>query len=1051
MFKKLLLILLVLTTLQVPIGTLASSTVSTTYAEIPSTVNIETMLNLEFAMHRTSVSLADDSGVSAILRFDNELTKAEISFAETLGVDFKRRGDDVVHVGAVYIASVADSSSLQILGSLDLIHASSGSKQFFPALPSSVPSIDVPDVWNNFELDNQAIDGTGTRVAVIDTGAAWLHPSFWRSSTDALTVLPNGPDYYADIDGDAIADSNEGPINSVEGQTGPSFDYNQDYMFIDIDDNGLFEYAEGDRWLGGIDDNNDGFISLNSENVVLLGESKIAVFYDQHNNNVYIRGVNLTDALAVGDTNGHGTHVASTIAGGQPGMTSYVGVAPGADLIIIRSPLDSSSVIDGIAFAIENDADVINMSFSSYLGFLDGTDIEDIAISEAMMKNGTISTLAAGNLGGRPKHAFFEVPSGGEGSAILSVVNPPDYSFLSLLWHSTDNDEHVILSPPGGEDIDLGSFNEIAGTPQLLETSNISAYVFPDISPKGMNRLIIQVSDDSHNWDSGSWTVSVTNPSGADISVDGYAWDNSWTGMSMRFTSNVDYTRTISSPGTADLGVTVASYNEVTERISPSSSVGPRIDGIPKPTIAAPGDAIRAAFKSVSNLWISRSGTSMAAPHAAGVVALIRQAAGEDNGWKTLSALYQGAGGQDAHYSPASSSWGYGLCNPVWSVQHLLTLEDGPIYWDGIPEIETDSEDLSIYPELDITGVKVYLSHGNTRFEISMRDLVNYNSSDELILDWDTDSSMTTGLLGIDRRVVLTEGEALLFTWTGSVFSPDGSAVWYNESSAVYLSIDHDVSTTHGRFQVSTSNSTHNDLDSTNTIVMENQWRPLIESLALTAEETLFNLQITISDKDTDISLLETEISIIDGGLSVIESDTHIGQYTIGESYDISNSGTSYIVSMLIAISDSYSDFIIPPLMLSGGVALELRFSEVTLDQETVRVGPLFSERITGKVVLEGFLLAEAVRLSFQSSRGLEYNLTLNGSQGVFLFDVAASGLAIDSYDVYAVAISEIGGEISQLAGTVSIVQDYSIGILIGGIGIGILALVVLGRRYQAR
>ncbi|MDF1540520.1 MAG: S8 family serine peptidase, partial [Candidatus Thorarchaeota archaeon] len=570
MYKRMLLIFLILSTLQVPIGSIAASSISANLVEATSTVTVESMLNLELAKHRTAFSLADDTGVSAILQFEDELTPAEISFAETLGVNFKKRGNNVVHVGSFYAASVSDHASLQDLSSLGLAHASSGSKQFYPALPSSVPSINAPDVWNNLELDNQAIDGTGTRVAIIDTGAAWLHPSLWRSSTDELTILQSGLDYYVDLDGDAVIDSNEGPINSVEGQTGSSFDYASDYMFIDIDDNGLFEYGEGDRWLGGVDADTDGYISLTTENVVLLGESKVAVFYDQHSSNVYIRGVNLTDAIAVGDTNGHGTHVASTVAGGQPGMTSYVGVAPGADLIIIRSPLDSSSVIDGVAFAIENDADVINMSFSSYLGFLDGTDPEDMIITEAMLKNGTISTLAAGNLGGRPKHAYFEVPSSGDGSATLSVINPPDYSFLSLLWRSTDDDEHVVLSPPGGEDIDLGSFNDITGAPQHIETDNISAYVFPDTSDKGMNRLIVQVSDESHYWDRGSWRVSVTNPSGEDISVDAYAWDNSWTGSAMRFTSSIDYTRTISSPGTADLGVTVASYNEVTEQISDS-------------------------------------------------------------------------------------------------------------------------------------------------------------------------------------------------------------------------------------------------------------------------------------------------------------------------------------------------------------------------------------------------------------------------------------------------------------------------------------------------
>ncbi|MHA2423897.1 MAG: S8 family serine peptidase, partial [Candidatus Thorarchaeota archaeon] len=619
MYKRLLLILLVLSTLSFPVGAIESTNTMIPNSVTPSPL-IDSMLNMELAMHRTTTSLADSSGVKTILRFDDVLTQSDIEYAESMGIQFSRRGGDVIHVGAVYSAEVQSMTSLESLEHLGLIHASSGSKQFYPALPSSVPSIDAQNVWYNLEKNGAAVDGTGTVVAVIDTGATWLHPSLWRASTGELSVLSSGPDFYVDLDDDSIADSNEGPINTVQGQTGSVIDYYDDYMFIDVNDNGVFDYSNGESWLGGIDSNEDGDISLNSENVVVLGESKVAIFYDQFSGNVYVRGVNLTAATNVGDTNGHGTHVASTIAGGQPGMTAYVGVAPGADLIIIRSTLDSDAVFDGIAFAVENEADVINMSFSSYLGFLDGTDIEDITISEAMINNGVISTLAAGNLGGRPKHARFQAVSGSSGEATLSVLNPPDYSFLSLLWRSTDDDEHVILTPPGGDAIDLGEFSTVVGTPRALNTDNISAYVFADTSIKGNNRLIVQVSENDHSWDTGVWDITVTNPSGEDIWVNGYAWDNTWTGVAMRFQSSIDYTHTISSPGTADLGVTVASYNEVTTDLSASSSLGPRVDGVAKPNIAAPGDSIRAAFNSVTSLWVSRSGTSMAAPHAAGVV-----------------------------------------------------------------------------------------------------------------------------------------------------------------------------------------------------------------------------------------------------------------------------------------------------------------------------------------------------------------------------------------------------------------------------------------------
>ncbi|MFW9850008.1 MAG: S8 family serine peptidase, partial [Candidatus Thorarchaeota archaeon] len=325
MYKQLLMLLLVLSTIQIPVAVSEASSYRTTLVSPTTEPIIDSMLSMEISNHIESKILSDvndNNGVKAILRFQEELTASEIEYAESLGIQFIRRSGEVVHVGTVYSATVSSKSSLQSIGSLGLIQATSGSKQFYPAIPSSVPAIGAPEVWSNLEKDGEVIDGTGTTVAVIDTGAAWLHPSLWRASTGSLSVISSGPDYYVDVDGDLIADADEGPINTVQGQTGSVIDYSEDYMFIDVDDNGVFEYSAGDRWLGGIDSNHDGDISLDSEAVVVLGESKVAIFYDQFSGNVYVRGVNLTSALNVGDTNGHGTHVSSIIAGGQPGMTN---------------------------------------------------------------------------------------------------------------------------------------------------------------------------------------------------------------------------------------------------------------------------------------------------------------------------------------------------------------------------------------------------------------------------------------------------------------------------------------------------------------------------------------------------------------------------------------------------------------------------------------------------------------------------------------------------------------------------------------------------------
>ncbi len=1047
MYKRLIILVLVISTIQIPVSMSVSDSSNDGYIPSSSPL-IESQLKMELTQYKTHtaerVLAAGNTGVSSILRFQSELTKDQVNQAEDLGIQFNRRNGNVIHVGSIYTATVSDIESLNRIRYLGLIQASSGSKQYYPSLATSVPSIGAPTVWNEFELDGEAIDGTGTRVAVIDTGATWLHPSLWRASSEELSVHYNGTHYFVDIDGDSVFDENEGPINTIDQQSGSTIDYSDDYMFIDIEDNGRFDFSAGDRWLGGIDSNHDGFIDLNSEHVVILGESKVAILYDQVTSSVYVRGVNLTDAINVLDTIGHGTHVASIVAGGQIGMTDYVGVAPGADLIIIKSPLDSDAVIDAISFAAENDADVINMSFSSYLGFLDGSDYEDLAINEALMQYGAISTLAAGNLGGRPKHASFTITSSNENSATLSVHSPPSYSFLNILWRSDNDDEHVVLTPPDSEErIDLGEFNEIKDDYFEINHGNISAYVFADKGVKGINRVIIQISSQDHFWDLGLWDIGITNPTGDDVIVHMYAWDNAWGGTALRFTTKIDYTHTISSPGTADLGITVASFNEITMLLSDSSSLGPRVDEVPKPLVTAPGDAIRAAYNSVGTLWYTRSGTSMAAPHAAGVVALIKDASGDIDGWRTLSALLQGSGGAENHFSEPSDSWGFGIVNPVWSIQQLLSGNES-LNWNGIPALVSDGSDLDIDGGYDILNVSTYLETDKAWFRIGFRGTPDFSTNDVLTLNWDTDNSMATGKVGVDLKVNVSSNIATIYEWQSGAFVATGETEWSNSSNFVYLYIEHTLGVDLGRIEIQSGDLANSSKDETATSFLVDLWFPLIESFSMSYSDEIYTINLELSDKDTDSSLLAVSIDVVDGDLDVLNEISASGVYTFETEIDTSEISSTDMLSLLIVLSDGTHDLGFPPVVLSSGSSLQLQIIDGSLDRDIVRIGPLITERITGNFTVQGYLLASDVFLSLQSSYGAMFNLSLTGSNGVYRFDISTAGLVAGAYDVFAVAISQSGTEVSLLLGQLSLVDDYSYAILIGGIGVGLAAVVLI-------
>ncbi|MGW6446178.1 S8 family serine peptidase [Lentzea sp. NPDC055074] len=80
---------------------------------------------------------------------------------------------------------------------------------------------------------------------------------------------------------------------------------------------------------------------------------------------------------------------------------------------------------------------------------------------------------------------------------------------------------------------------------------------------------------------------------------------------------------TIGSPGSAESALTVGAVDR-NDGIAPFSSRGPAADGAVKPDVTAPGVGIVAAEAGTQG-HVAMDGTSMATPHVAGVVALLKQ------------------------------------------------------------------------------------------------------------------------------------------------------------------------------------------------------------------------------------------------------------------------------------------------------------------------------------------------------------------------------------------------------------------------------------------
>ncbi|MFE7407441.1 S8 family serine peptidase [Isoptericola sp. NPDC057559] len=129
-----------------------------------------------------------------------------------------------------------------------------------------------------------------------------------------------------------------------------------------------------------------------------------------------------TDATDVADREGHGTHVASTVAGtGAADGGASRGMAPDADLLVGkvlgRTGGQSSWIIAGMEWAVQQDADVVNMS----LGSSQPTDCTDpIAQSLESLSDEAVFVVAAGNDGARES---VSSPGCSEGALTVGAVD----------------------------------------------------------------------------------------------------------------------------------------------------------------------------------------------------------------------------------------------------------------------------------------------------------------------------------------------------------------------------------------------------------------------------------------------------------------------------------------------------------------------------------------------------------------------------------------------------------------------------------------------------
>lgn len=447
----------------------------------------------------------------------------------------------------------------------------------------------------------------------------------------------------------------------------------------------------------------------------------------------------------------HGSHVTGIAAGSAYEKESdYAGVATNANIVFVESSgnyADELNYIFNYAKSVGKPA-VVNMSLGSHIGPHDGTSLND-QIIDNLAKEGQIIVGAIGNEGATPLHikhdftpgdtvwTFPELADAGE--TTIDIWGEKNTDFEVAFGIADVTAENVVFesmyfstSNPGLFDTVVVSgtdsiyFSLSGETSSLNQKTHASLYIQSNTLNYAPILAVAAYSGTVHAWNHGT---------GNGVPFKDAIAASPWSGF-----VNGDVKTTVGEiGGTAKNIISVGSYTstntftsiitgvpttttEPVGQIAEYSSQGPTVDGRVVPTITGPGNWVISAVNSYhseylpgggsedhlvdstmdgSDYWYygAQSGTSMATPMVAGIVALMLEINPKltPDGVKKLlrdKALTDSFTGT----IPAGGSnvWGHGKVDAL-AIITQLEADVKPVDPTSIKEMEA-SNGLTVYP-----------------------------------------------------------------------------------------------------------------------------------------------------------------------------------------------------------------------------------------------------------------------------------------------------------------------------------------------------------------
>ncbi len=411
------------------------------------------------------------------------------------------------------------------------------------------------------------------------------------------------------------------------------------------------------------------------------------------------------------DSDGHGTHVMGIAAGdGLSSSSGFVGVAPGAQIIMVKTTFYTMDILSGVEY-IFDEAEarglpaVVNLSLGGHDGPHDGTSLFEQGLDELLQEPGRAIVVSAGNEGDQSLHVSHTL----HGDSFTFLLDPSSDSIDLSLWYPGESAFTITVTPPGGSSLVVPArmTGNASTTSGVVTVDNALAGTNPQ---NGDNEALISLSSLTTYT---AWSITVSDAGGGGR-FDGWIISNSGTII------GGDSNETIDEPGNAERVITVGAFN--TKAIWPSlsgeqdfsdsypigdlavfSSHGPTRDGRQKPELTAPGAWICSTLSvdSSSASYLTHSdgvhtmnlGTSMAAPHVSGVIALMLAVDPQLTAAQIKEALIATAVRDQFTGSAPNPRWGWGKVDaeaavaavethqpPEQEERPTVTLEENPVH-----------------------------------------------------------------------------------------------------------------------------------------------------------------------------------------------------------------------------------------------------------------------------------------------------------------------------------------------------------------------------------